>query len=651
MLPEFLIDRRITGFLSFFSFFFAILTLFVLLSHFIPLARGIGWFWLIFFLFLFFIGEPFYRRFTDNFAHHILVLEFYLFSVYFMQHFFASSPYAHLFYLIPIFSAALSFGLMGTMLTSSFAFLLEVVRVSPPWQFTPAAIPPLLPDILPLFILALLLGFTVELKNHTQQQLLHRLSKMDAFQALKEVVDSTGKGLPFTEELIKTVVEITKVQGGVILQSEPREVVASAEIQEAELQALMEVCSEGEQYYRHRRVYRISLPWEETAYELVLWGSRLQGILLQAEAEMIRALAVYLEHFIDHLRVQHEKEKSYRLQEALIEAVPLGIVVTDARGAILEMNRRAGELLSLTPTSAVGRRAREVFDFKEKEFELSPTRAEVDIVSEKKIIPADFSIRAADLRRGEEQWVIVFSDLSPLKELQEKAERRRRLLALGEFAAGMAHEIRNPLGSLSGFLSLLKKKINSLEPGEELEKLLQKIQASYNRIDQLVENFLLYARKPEPELEKFNLKNFLQPLIDEFELPSNIEFDYDISAADCLISANQPRLETALLNVLRNARQAVNESGRLEFKVTYTGDRVKFIVADNGPGISPEKIDKVFDPFYSEKDEGLGLGLAIVHRIITEELDGDVFIDSEIEKGTEITLTIPKNNSTQMNAD
>ncbi|MFP4687639.1 MAG: hypothetical protein ACLFN5_05970, partial [bacterium] len=198
------------GILPFLVLFFSIVFLFVLLAHFVPLQQEFGWSWIVLFLFLVFVGEPLYRRRTDRYEYHILLLEIYIFGAYFVQLFFPAANYSHLFYVIPIFSGALSFGLLGTMGTAFFAFLLEILRVAPLWELRPDHFQQVLPDILPLVILALLLGFTVEVKNYTQQQLLNRLARMDAFRGLKNIIDVGQRRQPFTAELLNSVLELTE---------------------------------------------------------------------------------------------------------------------------------------------------------------------------------------------------------------------------------------------------------------------------------------------------------------------------------------------------------------------------------------------------------------------------------------------------------
>ncbi|GEM_PF-2438989 len=646
MLPDKLADSRATGLLSFFGYFLAILVLFVLLSNFVPVVDElVGWFWLAFFLFLFFVLEPLYRRFTDRFEYHVLVLEFYLFSVYLVHLFFPELDYVHLFYLIPIFSAALSFGLLGTMLTAFAAFLLETVRVSPPWAFELEALQPILPSILPLFILALLLGFTVELKNYTQRQLLNRLSKMDTFQALRRVVDTSGELFPFARELLQTVVKISEVSGGMFIENKEESIVAAVDLSEEEKEQLLKARREELDSYRRREIYRIRLPWAEKSYEMLLWGSRLQGILKRAEREMIQALAIYLEHFVDNLRIQHEKERAYRLREALIEAVPLGIVVTDSRGVVVEMNRHAGELLGLTAADLVGRRFGKVFNFVEEEIDLAEVRCETELVVERidcETIPIDLSITEAEFGPGQAgQWIVVFSDLRPLKKLQEQAERRRRLLALGEFAAGMAHEIRNPLGSLSGFISLLQQKVEALPGGTDVEELIEKIRNSYNRVDELVENFLLYARKPEIEVEKIDLEKFIESWVADISPPEGVRLETDFSELDGFVTANRSRFRTALDNLLRNAVEAAGSEGTVRVEAHSSGKEALIVVEDDGEGFDQQLLERAFEPFVSDKEDGLGLGLAIVHRIISEEMEGELELSSPAGEGTRVTIRLP----------
>jgi PAS domain S-box-containing protein len=628
------------GILPFLILFFSILVLFVLLSNFVPLVQEVGWVWIVLFLFLFFVGEPLYRRRTDRYEYHILLLEIYIFGAYFIQLFFPGAPYSHLFYVIPIFSAALSFGLIGTMCTAFAAFFLEILRVAPIWEMQAHHFQQVLPDILPLVILALLLGFTVEVKNYTQQQLLNRLARMDAFRGLKNIVEVGRQRLPFTEDLLKSVIELTEASGGVVKNLQRDELVVARGFKNIGLDDFQKSVSEGSSFYRGNKIYRIELPWEDGDYLLALQGGNLHGILLEAEEEMVRALATYLHHFVDYLRIQHEKENSARLRETLIETVPLGIIVTDQGGNIEEINRAAAQLLSCNQDEAVNLTVTDILKSRRKEIELKNIRREIEIAVGEEIIPADISIRRAKLG-GAVKWLVVISDLRPLKKLQQKAERRRQMLALGEMAAGLAHEIRNPLGSLSGFVSLLDEKI---EQGgkKELKRLSQKIRRSYRRIDRLIDQFIKYARQPESSEGEFGLHIFCSKIADTVEFSDELEFDYKCSLPDedIVIEGDSRRLEMALRNIILNAAEANGVSNvKMRLAENESGE-VVLSITDDGAGIESKMKDKVFDPFVTTKEGGMGLGLALAQRVINEEFSGRIEIESTPKEGTTVSVIL-----------
>ncbi len=634
--------RSTGGFLTFLALFLAILTLFVLLAYHVPEAREVGplgWVWLILFLFIFFVGEPVYRRMTDRFEYHILLLEIYLFGAYFIQLFFALPQYGHLFYVIPIFSAALSFGLTGTMLTALAVFCLEVFTVTSPLDFQFQAITAILPDVLPLAILSLLLGFTVELKDYTQRQLLNRLSKMNAFRSLKNVVEAGRRELPFTEKLLENIVRLTDARGGFIYRPAEEKYLEiynlSLEICE-EIRKLKEN-AEGQTYYRRGEIYRIKLPWAGEEFELYLLGDTLQGIMSAAERQMVSALETYLQHFVDYLRVQHEKNRSYQLLETLIETVPPAILVLNEEGRVVRHNSSAEELLKRDLLE--DRLVKELLNTKE-EFELKSCRKEITLRRGEEDIPVDLAINRTS-RSGEQYWVMVMSDLSPLRELQQEAERRRRLLALGEMAAGLAHEIRNPLGSLSGFVSLLDEKLEEID--DEKRKLIKKIRRSYRKIDNMISRFVQYAEKPVLESRDFDPIDTCWEIIDELELPEKIDLDLDIGLEEKIeLNGDPNRFRMALRNILQNAVEACSNGDEIDLKLQKTNAGQLLIeFADTGEGIEKEKQEEIFDPFYSTREEGMGLGLSLAHRVVEDEFEGRLTLESTPGKGTKVTAQIP----------
>ncbi len=209
-------------------------------------------------------------------------------------------------------------------------------------------------------------------------------------------------------------------------------------------------------------------------------------------------------------------------------------------------------------------------------------------------------------------------------------------------AAGLAHEIRNPLASLSGAAQFLEESA-LLQPEER--RLLQIIGKESDRLNDITKSFLLYAKPEEKKIQNISLVEEIESVLSlmkqrkklpeadvKIDVPANLQFEVDPS-----------QFKQVLLNLLLNAYQALpHKDGRISIKgTTKGGDHLVLKISDNGTGIRPEDLSKVFNPFFTTRPDGTGLGLAIVHRLV-HEWNGDITVDSEQGKGSTFTLHLPK---------
>lgn len=229
------------------------------------------------------------------------------------------------------------------------------------------------------------------------------------------------------------------------------------------------------------------------------------------------------------------------------------------------------------------------------------------------------------------------------KELQAQLELAERLAALGEMVAGVAHEIRNPLGIISSTAELLRKR---LENDAANSRLATVIEEEVNRLNQTVTEFLDFARPREPNLQPAAVEeiidrglNFLEPEIQR----SHIALHRQYVGNGQPLWADPDLLYRAFLNVLINAIQAMPRGGELTVSTQPgpQGKGRKIIFQDTGEGILPENVKKIFNPFFTTKDHGSGLGLSIVKGII-ESHQGQISIESDVDRGAKVTIILPE---------
>ncbi|MBN2712296.1 MAG: PAS domain S-box protein [Planctomycetes bacterium] len=239
--------------------------------------------------------------------------------------------------------------------------------------------------------------------------------------------------------------------------------------------------------------------------------------------------------------------------------------------------------------------------------------------------------------------VETFRDLTELKELEERANRQERLAALGEMAAGVAHEIRNPLGGIELYASVIKRNISDDECKES--QLADKIMAAAGSLNRIVTDMLTFTRSREPVRKQVSIERICHGAV---EFASNEIADKDIQVSFNFTTNQKPvalddeLLGRAFLNIVLNAVQVMESGGALAIQADFAEDGrelvVKFI--DNGPGIPEDAKKNIFNPFFTLRKDGTGLGLAIVHKIIQDH-GGTVTVEDNTTSGAVFIFRLP----------
>jgi signal transduction histidine kinase len=209
-------------------------------------------------------------------------------------------------------------------------------------------------------------------------------------------------------------------------------------------------------------------------------------------------------------------------------------------------------------------------------------------------------------------------------------------------AAHITHEIRNPLASVGLYLELLSDEIGADNP--EARQLVRSLSNEVDRLSEITETYLRFVRLPKPKLDREDL-GALASAVMEFsrgELAlARIDLDLAIASGLPEVAVDESQIRQALLNLVRNAKEAMPEGGRIHVEVgTVDSGWVRLAVGDSGPGISPENLGKIFDPFFSTKDKGTGLGLALVQQIVSDH-GGRIEVDLPPSGGTTFAILLP----------
>jgi len=239
--------------------------------------------------------------------------------------------------------------------------------------------------------------------------------------------------------------------------------------------------------------------------------------------------------------------------------------------------------------------------------------------------------------RLQQQFTLTQTEL---RKAQEQLIRTERLAALAELSAGVAHEVRNPVMSIGGFARRLKKKLAS---DKTLEAYVDIILTEAARLEQMVKDVEAYTSMPEPDLREIKLSALLSHALSIWEQETaskRVEIRLASSTEDPILYLDRGQIAIALTNLLQNAADVMPAGGTITISTEWEDRYLIIGVKDNGPGIAPEDLPRIFDPFFTAKSQGSGLGLTTVNRIVTAHR-GHIKVCSEVGAGTEFKLYLP----------
>lgn len=335
----------------------------------------------------------------------------------------------------------------------------------------------------------------------------------------------------------------------------------------------------------------------------------------------------------------------------LLAHVPSGIMVLDGEGKVFSLNRQGCAVLKFAEEEVIGRAACDLFGLRSEDaLARAIRRGESAMRIEQKVkLPGGatmvLGVSTAPIEPDEEVGkgsILVFQDLTRVKRLEERVRRADQLASVGAMAAGMAHEIRNPLASVLTGVQIL----GSLLPGDPRAKRhTETIVQQITRVNRIVQDLLTLGRPAKPRIEPCSLDGPVSQAIQGLGTRAadrGVQVMLEIPQPVPVAMADEAQLQQVLLNLLLNAAEAMPKGGELTVRVVDRAEAgtVRIEVIDTGEGIPPENLSHVFTPFFSTKAQGSGLGLAICNRIISDH-GGQMEISSTVGKGTTVTIELP----------
>jgi two-component system sensor histidine kinase PilS (NtrC family) len=335
----------------------------------------------------------------------------------------------------------------------------------------------------------------------------------------------------------------------------------------------------------------------------------------------------------------------------IVQSISTGLATTDLHGRITSLNRAGCEILDRTeaetvglPIEALGLVDRPLWDELSRRAvaEGQTQRREVEVERGGEKLPVGFSVTpltgASGVANGS---ILLFQDLSQWRRLEEELRLKDRMAAVGELAAGLAHEVGNPLAAISGSVQLLSTAHATDEPQK---KLLEIILRESQRLDRTIKGFLRFARPRERSTEAFDVAALLaentELLRNSPEAGPKHRIELQLEPASATLVGDRDQISQIFWNLTQNALRAMPGGGRLTIRGELAGRVYRFAVEDTGQGMSEEQRARLFQPFRSFFDRGTGIGMAIVYRIVHEH-GGRIEVDTKLGAGTRVRVELP----------
>jgi two-component system sensor histidine kinase PilS (NtrC family) len=366
-------------------------------------------------------------------------------------------------------------------------------------------------------------------------------------------------------------------------------------------------------------------------------------------------LSGFLGNELKRSRIQVEKrETDIKVLEDfnrnIIENIGSGIITTDREGKTSYVNRMAIKILGLSREEMLGKQLEEIIPGLDVNPEKTPGRGErYELPFKRKggqQMFLGFSFSALRDHEGRELGkILIFQDLTMIKDMEERVKLADRLAMLGELASGLAHEIRNPLASIAGSAQILN---DGDDVDDENRVLLEIIEKESSRLNNLIKDFLTFAKPDVKDIENVDLTRLCEEVIKALSVSGasseKVTFSLDVKKKP-FVHGDSEKLKQVIWNLLLNAVQAVGNEGMVTVFVDVKSVQNKrygcVTFEDTGPGISPDCVDKVFVPFFTTKEGGTGLGLAVTSRLVQFH-NGFIKVDKNKRDGARITIYLPE---------
>ena len=397
---------------------------------------------------------------------------------------------------------------------------------------------------------------------------------------------------------------------------------------------------------------------------VIALGRTIDGAMLSSEdTKLLKAISGYVAVAIENAQLlEDQAQRATELarlkefNENIIESINVGVMVINLHGRITNWNGALEEIYGLKRENAINRRITEVFEAEMlRALRALMERAEwqrgepVNIYkfrahsADDRELTLNISLAALQSKTAEiEGTLVAIEDVTKRVHLEEQMQQTDKLSSIGLLAAGVAHEVNTPLAGISSYSQMLMQQIPESDPRYQL---LEKIHRQTSRASSIVNNLLNFSRVSDSRFVPIELNRVIDDTIQLLEAQlhnTNIEVTRNYSERLPATPGNAPKLQQVFMNLILNARDAMPGGGRLEISTEYDDQHTIISFRDNGVGIDPENLARIYDPFFTTKQigKGTGLGLAVSYGVIKDH-GGEITVESKVGEGTTFRITIP----------
>lgn len=355
-------------------------------------------------------------------------------------------------------------------------------------------------------------------------------------------------------------------------------------------------------------------------------------------------------------QIEQQKKNIIRLEEwsrLVVENLDMGLLTLDRKRRVLTVNPAGEKILRRTADELIGRPLSDFF-LLEGEEEKNHFEGEEQRMETRYVCPDGsplvigftlYKLREEAAKESDIGTIVSFKDISKIKDMEERLRRMDRLALMGRMAAGIAHEIRNPLASISGSLQLFREFVPDQGTGDRLLSIASR---ELSKLDQLINDFLTFSRPAQSPPQLLNVTELIEDTVELFkknkELSPGIRLRVELEP-DLLLKIPGGELSQVLWNLLTNALHALAGEGEISIQAAKVltpegGGHLEILIRDTGSGIPEEDLTHIFDPFFTTKEKGTGLGLCIVQKIVSD-YGGRISVESRIGEGSTFSLQFP----------